>query len=207
MVNEPTPAGRPQPRFTAARPVSRGRRATESVAVGLAYGGLLVVFGACLVASFRPNNLFLPYWTGIPRLRTDTSGAVAFFVAGVGIVVSEGCRLHRRDSDVSRVAHSGDDSFVIWVIATGRAVAILAIVAVVYLSVNAVTHPYTLDIHATHFASWPTESTLRVVALLAASVAVGVLRFAAINRPAASTTKSGGDGERPVVSAPPVLGE
>jgi hypothetical protein len=48
---------------------------------------------------------------------------------------------------------------------------------VVYLSVNAVTHPYTLTLRATHFASWPTEGTLRVFALLLCVLSVGWLRF------------------------------
>ena len=56
-------------------------------------------------------------------------------------------------------------------------VALLATGLVVYLSVNAVTHPATLTIEATHFASWPTEGTLRVVALVLCVLSVGMLRF------------------------------
>ncbi len=158
-------------------------RVVEAVAAGLACGGLLVVFGACLVASFRPNSLFGPYWTGIPRLRTDSSGAAAFVVAGVGIVVSEGCRLRRRPSAELGDDHRRAGAWTVWAVAVLRGIAILSAIVVVYLSVNAVTHPYTLAIHATHFVSWPTESTLRAVALALASVAVGILRWLSIDRP------------------------
>jgi hypothetical protein len=56
-------------------------------------------------------------------------------------------------------------------------VAVLSTALVVYLSVNAVTHPATLLIQATHFARWPTEGTLRVIALLLCVLSVGWLRF------------------------------
>ena len=57
---------------------------------------------------------------------------------------------------------------------------------VVYLSVNAVTHPATLRLQATHLLSWPAEGTLRVVALLLAAVYVAVLRYLWPARPRAA---------------------
>ena len=58
-----------------------------------------------------------------------------------------------------------------------KMVAVLVTGLVIYLSVNTVTHPATLDIHATHLASWPTEGTLRVESLVLCACAVAVLRF------------------------------
>ena len=43
---------------------------------------------------------------------------------------------------------------------------ILATGLVVYLSVNTVSHPASLNLQATHLAPWPTEGTLRVIALV-----------------------------------------
>jgi hypothetical protein len=40
----------------------------------------------------------------------------------------------------------------------------------------AVTHPWTLGIHATHLAAWPTEGTLRVAALLLCVGSAAMLR-------------------------------
>jgi hypothetical protein len=56
-------------------------------------------------------------------------------------------------------------------------VALLATGLVVYLSVNAVTHPATLGVHATHLATWPTEGTLRVAALLSCTCSAAALRY------------------------------
>ncbi len=46
---------------------------------------------------------------------------------------------------------------------------------VIYLSVNAATQPVTLGMQATHFASWPTEGTLRVIALLLCACSAAAL--------------------------------
>ena len=70
-------------------------------------------------------------------------------------------------------------------VATGAAVAALVGGAglVIYLSVNAVTHPATLAIQATHFATWPTEGTLRVLALAATVLAAAWLRLVTVLHP------------------------
>jgi hypothetical protein len=54
---------------------------------------------------------------------------------------------------------------------------VLATGLVAYISLNAVTHPATLQLHATHLATWPTEGTLRVDALAASACAVAALRY------------------------------
>jgi hypothetical protein len=147
----------------------------EAVATGLAYGAGLSCAGALLVASFRPYYLALPYWSRISWLRTDTCGAASFVVVAVTLVVSEYFRLRR--SGGRRRRTSAVRSRTYFARAVAEVIALLSTGLVVYLSVNAVTHPATLSIGATHFASWPTEGTLRVIALLLCALSVGWLRF------------------------------
>jgi hypothetical protein len=48
---------------------------------------------------------------------------------------------------------------------------------VIYLSVNAVTHPWTLKIQLTHLLPWPSEGTVRVIALGICLVTTTVSRY------------------------------
>jgi hypothetical protein len=154
----------------------------ESVSAALALVAALVWFGSCLVGSFHPNSLARPYWPEVGGPRTDTSGVVAFAVLVITLAVSETLRVlrRRRGGDSRHVPMSS-----VAAVATGLAAATLvaSIGLVVYLSVNALTHPATLDIQATHFATWPTEGTLRVLALAAAALAAGWLRLVTIFHP------------------------
>jgi hypothetical protein len=50
---------------------------------------------------------------------------------------------------------------------------------VIYIWLNSVTHPVTLDMQATLLVEWPTEGTLRVMALLLSALSVAVLRYIA----------------------------
>jgi len=162
----------------AAPPVNRKACVIEAAATGVAYGAGLWCAGALLVASFRPYDLAMPYWSRLSGLRTDTSGAAAFVVVAVTLVVSEYLRLRRgggRRRRPSAIRSGGARAA--FARAVAEVVALLATGLVVYLSVNAVTHPATLTIEATHFASWPTEGTLRVVALVLCVLSVGMLRF------------------------------
>lgn len=170
----------------AARPTATWMVALESVTTAFAWAGLLVWFGSCLVGSFRPDALSLPYWPEVGGPRTDTSGVVAFFVLTAMLALSEALRVMRRsdwagDWQLGRVSPLTPTSAGL----TGLAAAALVAGSglVVYLSVNAVTHPTTLDIQATHFASWPTEGTLRVVAVVVASLSAGWLRLVTIRHP------------------------
>ena len=169
--------------------MSRGGRAldprrsllAESVATGVAYAAGLCWAGASLMASFRPDDLGSPYWIEIRRLRTDTCGAIAFVLLGAGILVSEAFRIRRKveGASTSRPGPGlGSGSPVTTALA--ETVAVLSTGLVVYLSVNAVTHPHTLLIQATHFATWPTEGTLRVVSLLLGGCSVAWLRSVSI---------------------------
>ena len=47
---------------------------------------------------------------------------------------------------------------------------------VAYLSLNAVTHPETLEMPITHLFSFPTEGTVRAAALVVTTCAVAVAR-------------------------------
>ena len=160
-------------------------RVVEALATGLAFTALLCWGSTALVGSFRPQGLPVAYWAAAPWLRTDTLGIVAFAIAAVCLPVSEYLRLSRRAAirNAGTRCAAGErpeqphDPAVLVLQAVAGAVAILTVLLVGYLSVNAITHPATLLIHATHVLPWPSEGTLRVVALLLALGAVSVLRY------------------------------
>lgn len=150
----------------------------EAVATGLAAAAGLCWVTVSVVASFRPDHLTQPYWSAIHGLRTDTCGAVAFLVAGVSFAGSEYLRLKRRYKNDQRLApivytklHLAAPA------AISETIMVLSIALIGYLSINAVTHPVTLGMQATHFAPWPTEGTLRVLALFASALSVAAFRF------------------------------
>ena len=58
-----------------------------------------------------------------------------------------------------------------------RRAAFLGTGVVIYLSLNAVTHPFTLRLQLTHLWPWPSEGTVRVIALFVCLVAVAVTRY------------------------------
>ncbi|MGA8458578.1 MAG: hypothetical protein WB800_24485 [Streptosporangiaceae bacterium] len=161
------------------RPGGDGWLAVEAAAAGLAFGSLLEWASTALVGSFRPLDLADPYWRVVPWLRTDTSGFAAFIVAAVCLLSSEHLRLRRRRSAASAgaVPPPTAPGGVLLAMAAAETVAVLATGLFGYLSVNAVTHPATQQIQATHLLSWPTEGTLRVVALLLCIVSFGMVRY------------------------------
>lgn len=162
------------------------RLVIEAVTAGLAYGSVLWWASTCLVGSFRPQGMGKPYWPSIPDLRTDTAGFIAFIISAICLTISEYLRLHRRQSmkfPGRNLAPTGQAVEVANVSirpisqAVCETIAILASGLVSYLSVNAVTHPATLLMRATHLLSWPTEGTLRIIALVLCVGSVSVLRF------------------------------
>jgi hypothetical protein len=157
----------------------RRKRGAAAIVAGLAYGSGLVWAGACAVGSFRMEYLASPYWPAIPGLRTDTCGAAAFVVAAVSLAVSRYLRLDRKTADElrERVTSRGGSSPYRTGVAVAETVAVMSTGLVAYLSANAVTHPITLHIQATHFASWPTEGTLRAMALATCAASVGMRRY------------------------------
>ncbi|MGC1288608.1 MAG: hypothetical protein WA895_37280 [Streptosporangiaceae bacterium] len=162
------------------RPGGDGWLAVEAATAGLAFGSLLEWASTALVGSFRPLDLADPYWRVVPWLRTDTSGFAAFIVAAVCLLSSEHLRLRRRRSAASAGAvppPTAPGGAVLLAMAAAETVAVLATGLFGYLSVNAVTHPATQQIQATHLLSWPTEGTLRVVALLLCIVSFGMVRY------------------------------
>jgi hypothetical protein len=155
----------------------------EALTAGLAYGAGLCWASVCLLASFRPADLSAPYWAGLPGLRADTLGITAFLAVAVCLTTSEYLRLRRRrDAPAAPHGQVGPPAppagtVTLLALAASETAAVLATGLVAYLSVNAITHPATLAIHATHLAPWPTEGTLRVAALLLCACSVAVLRF------------------------------
>ena len=146
----------------------------ESVAFGFGYTAVLIWAGTALVASFT-NGESNPYWPAIPGLRTDTTGALAFAVAVVALVLSKYLRLQRRSAPPAEptVRPAG----VNLVQAVAETATFLATGVVIYLSLNAVTHPFTLRLQLTHLWPWPSEGTVRVIALAVCLAAVAVTRY------------------------------
>ena len=158
----------------------------ESVALGLGYAAVLIFGGAALVAAFS-NNESSPYWALVPALRTDTSGVLAFVVALVSLPVSRYLELRRHgdrgDTPARPVSRSAG---VHAVQAVAEAAVVLATGLVIYLSLNAVTHPSTLELQLTHLAPRPSEGTVRVLGLFVCLAAVATRHYlrATATRPA-----------------------
>lgn len=150
----------------------------EGVSFGLAYGASLLWGSVCLVASFRPYDLSAPYWSDVPNLRSDTSGIVSFIAVAIFLTCGKFLFLRRRRGKVVSTQGSLVNSYVnISILAVTQTITFLATGLFVYLSVNTVTHPETLSMSATHLASWPTEGTLRVIALLMCVCSFSLIRF------------------------------
>jgi hypothetical protein len=156
----------------------RNQLTIEALTFGLAYGAGLCWATTCLMANFRPNGLRAPYWNEIPSLRTDTTGVLAFFALATLLACSEFLRLRRRWGGYptpNRLVFEGSANAA--ALAIGETVCLLATGLIIYISVNTVTHPKTLTMQATHLVSWPTEGTLRVIALLLGACSAAMLRF------------------------------
>lgn len=154
------------------------RLAIESLMFGMAYGAGLCWSSVCMLACFRPDILSMPYWSGIRHLRSDTCGILAFLLVAFSLTCSEFLRLRRRASEITKPPYmlfTGCISTAVF--AAAETIAILATGIVIYLSINAITHPVTLERQATHLISWPSEGTLRVIALLLCGCSVATLRF------------------------------
>jgi hypothetical protein len=146
----------------------------ESAAFGLGYTAVLIWAGSALVASFTDYEA-TPYWPAIPHLRTDTAGVLAFAVALVTLVLSRYLQLSRRRG--GPVEPDGRPAGALAVQAVAETAAVLATALVVYLSINAVTHPVTLRLQLTHLWPWPSEGTVRVIALAICLAGVATSRY------------------------------
>jgi hypothetical protein len=158
----------------------------ESVARGLGYAAVLIFGGSALVAAFSNYEAY-PYWPAIPHLRTDTSGFLAFAVALVSLAVSRYLELRRRgdrgDTPVKPVSRPAG---VHAVQAVADAAVVCATGLVIYLSLNAVTHPASLPLQLSHLWPHPSEGTARVIGLVVCLVAVATRHYlrATATRPA-----------------------
>lgn len=150
----------------------------ESAALGLGYTTVLIWGGTALVGAFSADEAY-PYWPDIPHLRTDTTGAIAFAVAIVSLVVSKYLELSRRNSAPAQPAArpATRSAGVLLVQAMAETGVVLGTGLVIYLSLNAVTHPVTLGIQLSHLWPWPSEGTVRVIGLAICLVSVAIRRY------------------------------
>jgi len=177
------------------------RLVVESVAFGLGYTTVLIWGGSALVAAFSPYEAY-PYWPVIPHLRTDTSGVLAFIVSLVCLTVSKYLELRRRasigDAQVKPVSRPAG---VLAVQAIAEAAVVCATGLVIYLSLNAIVHPWTLPLQLTHLSPWPSEGTVRVIGLAVCLAAVATRRYL---RATASRLAEAGPAEAgPAEAGPP----
>lgn len=147
----------------------------EAVAFGLGYAAVLIWIGSALVGSFGYDDAY-PYWPAIP-LRTDTAGAIAFFVAIVTLVVSKYLELRRRNGAPAHEVPVVRTAGILAVQAVADTALFLGTALVVYLSCNAFMHPWTLRMQLTHLAPWPSEGTVRVIGLGICVVSAATRRY------------------------------
>jgi hypothetical protein len=153
------------------------RLVVESVTFGLGYSAVLVWIGSAFVGSFGDFDDGYPYWPAIPHLRTDTAGFLAFAIAIVCLVISRYLQLGRRNGAPAEPAARPRPTRVLAVQAVADVAVFLGTALVIYLSVNAAMHPWTLPIQLTHLLPWPSEGTVRVIALAICLVAVATGRY------------------------------
>lgn len=152
------------------------RLCIEGGVTGLAYSSGLVALSVFLVGSFRPQELPNPYVSHLEWLRTDTCGIVSFGVATIALAISDYLRranvVTSRLSNVIRVP----GTIILLITVVARSLVAAGTTLVIYISINSVTHPITLELPATHLLSWPTEGTLRAVSLVVVVIAVATCR-------------------------------
>jgi hypothetical protein len=153
----------------------RFQRGVEGGVTGLTYSSALVALSAFVIGSFRPDDLPHPYVGHLVWLRTDTFGIICFFVATLGLATSEYLRRSRLANRRSAIASPSSGTIGL-IGAIARALTAAGTTLVVYISVNAVTHPATLSLPATHLLSWPTEGILRALSLIVVAFAVAIGR-------------------------------
>ena len=152
-------------------------RYIEGAVSGLAYSSGLVALSVFLVGSFRPQELPQPYVGHIAWLRTDTLGIVSFFLATIGLAGSSFLRRIFEVNCRSATAGSAPGTIRLLTAVVARTLVVAGTTLVIYISINAVTHPITLGMQATHLLSWPTEGLLRVISIVVVAFAVAVDRF------------------------------
>ena len=147
----------------------------ESAAFGLGYVCVLIWTGSALVGSFSGYEA-TPYWPVIPHLRTDTLGFLAFAVSAVSLSLSRFLQLSRHRGG-GWVRPEPRSTGMLGVQAVADTALLLGTAMVLYLSLNAFTHPETLRLQLTHLLPGPSEGTVRVIALGICLVAATVRRY------------------------------
>ena len=170
---------------------SNRRLAVEAAAFGLGYASFLCWASTALVGTFGGAPLGSPYWPDLPWLRTDTTGVAALGLAAVSFIISKYLRLRRAPDGAAPRPVAGRPAGAAAAQATAETAALLATAIFAYLSFNVVTHSYSLRVHLTHLLSWPSEGTVRVIALAICAVSVAVTRY---------LRSAGRAGEREVLS-------
>ena len=158
------------------------RLVVESVTLGLGYSAVLVWIGSAFVGSFGDFDDAYPYWPAIPHLRTDTAGFLGFGIAIVCLVVSRYLQLGRRygaggPGPGPAPAARTRPARVLALQAVADVAVLLGTGLVIYLSVNAAMHPWTLPVQLTHLLPWPSEGTVRVIALVVCLAGVAAYGF------------------------------
>jgi hypothetical protein len=151
--------------------------AVEAAAFGVGYTSVLCWASTCLVATFGGAPLASPYWPVLPWLRTDTTGVIAFALAAVSLATSKYLRLRRTRAGVIARRPVSRPASADAVQAIAETAALLATGLVAYLSLNVVTHSVTLRLHLTHLWPWPSEGTVRVIALGICVASVAATRY------------------------------
>jgi len=153
------------------------RLTVEAAAFGVGYTSVLCWASTCLVAIFGGASLASPYWPVLPWLRTDTTGVVAFALAALSLVVSKYLRLRRSKPGAIAQHPINRRAYVQAVQAVAETAAVLSTALVAYLSLNVVTHSVTLRLQVTHLWPWPSEGTVRVIALGICIASVAATRY------------------------------
>jgi len=173
---------------------SQRRPVIESVTFGLGYTAVLIWSGSALVASFSGGEAN-PYWPAIPHLRTDTLGVICFGIAIVTLSVSRYLQLRRQAGEPpeQRQEPAPRAPGVMAVQAIADTAVVLGTALVIYLSLNAFTHPFTLRLQLTHLWPWPTEGTVRVIGLGVVLVATAIRRYLKASASPRGATSPRGD--------------
>jgi len=156
--------------------INRGL-AAEAAAFGIGYTSLLCWASTCLVAIFGGATLASPYWPPLPWLRTDTTGVIAFALAAVSLAASKYLHLRRMQPGATTRHPVSRPASVHAVQAIAETAAVLSTGLVTYLSLNVVTHAVTLRLQLTHLWPWPSEGTVRVIALGVCATSVSATRY------------------------------
>ena len=158
---------------------SQGKRklAVESALFGLGYTAVLVWVGSALVGSFGYDIDSFPYWPAIPHLRTDTAGFLAFALAIVTLVPSKYLQLRRRNGapaqPVALFRPPACSGYRPWPKRPRSSAPALSSTCRLTPSC---THGR-CEIQLTHLLPWPSEGTVRVIALAICLVAVAASRY------------------------------